>query len=85
MTSYGHLKEDFLDTFAKPWIMVERVRLFMTGRDDRKIYDFDVALELGLTKTALGSYKNRTSATFTLYVIKWCMINNLDILEFIKK
>jgi hypothetical protein len=80
------VKEDLFDVFLKPWQTIELIRAFM-GKRDRvyKIHDMDIAKEIEISPMHLGSFKSRGTPTFALYVLKWCLKNNLDIREFIQK
>jgi hypothetical protein len=80
-----HLQKDFLEVYAKPWVMIERVRAHYMKSLERKILDMEICTELKISKNGLSSYKNRNSPTFTLYIIRWCIENNLSIKEFIQK
>lgn len=84
MKPYAHVKSDFLDVLAKPWVQIERIRSYLQKSSNVKIMDLQICEALGLPKNALSSYKSRTSSTFSLYVVKWCLKNNLDIKEFIE-
>lgn len=80
------LNKELLNVFCKPWKQVDRVRDFIGERDNiYRVSDVEVAQELGLAPTTVGAMKYRNSPVFTLYVLKWCLKNNLDPLLFIKK
>lgn len=80
------LNKDLLNVFAKPWKQVDKIRAFISERDDiYRASDAMVAKELNLAPTTVGNMKTRNSVIFTLYVLKWAMDKNLEPMQFIKK
>ena len=81
----SHTINHFGDFYAKPWVMIERVRAFYMKKEERKILDKELSEYMGICRSGIGTYKNRGSHTFALYIMKWCILNNQKIEEYVLK
>ena len=55
------------------------------GKKKKIINEAEIAKELKLSYNTLANFKSRNSKTILMYVVVWCVNNELDIRNFIKK
>jgi len=76
----------YYNVASEPRIIINRVRLTMKKNGiECKITHKMIADELGMKLSTFNSMCYHKSMLFSLYVIKWCIVNNYDIESFIKK
>jgi len=72
--------------FLKPWQQVEKIRCFLSGRDNiYRVTDKYIANEIGISSQQVSNMKSRDSAVFVLYILDWCFKKNIDPKLFLKK
>ena len=71
--------------FAEPHVIVDRIQTYLQGEHDIKIYQEDVAEELGIPPNVLTVLKTRKSQSFLPFAFKWCLENGLDVAKFCER
>jgi len=74
-----------LDSHITPvWEIVENIRFHLAKKHKRKVYDIEIAKELKITRECLAKNKFANQNIFLGYLTRWCVINNLDVRDFVK-
>ncbi len=77
--------KDLLDTVSPTWEIIENIRFYLAHKKKKIINEAEIAKELKLSYNTLANFKSRNSKTILMYVVVWCVNNELDIRNFIKK
>ena len=75
---------ELLNSVSPTWEIIENIRFYLAHKNKRIISEKDIAKELGLNYNSLANLKSRNSRTILMYIVIFCVKNNLDIRNFVR-
>jgi hypothetical protein len=81
----GDSNLELLNSVSPTWEIIENIRFYLAHKSKRTISEKDIAKELGLNYNSLANLKARGTRTILMYVVVFCVKNNLDIRNFVRK
>lgn len=75
---------ELLNSVSPTWEIIENIRFYLAHKNKKIISEKDIAKELGLNYNSLANLKTRNSRTILMYIVIFCVKNNLDIKNFVR-
>lgn len=75
---------ELLNSVSPTWEIIENIRFYLAHKNKKIISEKDIAKELGLNYNSLANLKTRNSRTILMYIVIFCVKNNLDIRNFVR-
>lgn len=76
---------ELLNSVSPTWEIIENIRFYLANKYKKIISEKDIAKELGLNYNSLANLKTRNSRTILMYIVIFCVKNNLDIRNFVRE